>query len=365
MRIFAHRTITGSKNCRNDQPFTGSYDGAEYDISGLRVEIDSTIRSYGLFGMVNGSGVVLRNIRLQNPNVTGQWIVGGVAGVILGGNIMNCAVVGGSVTGDTNSNSIGGLIGSATNVNTVIEGSYATSRVASDAGNDRAGGLIGQLRPGTVVRNSYAGGAVDGGAGSDRVGGLVGYNGAATIENSYASGSVNGGGGIDQVGGLTGFNLIVSVTESSLTMNSYATGNVDGGADGDTVGGLVGVSEGGTIANSYATGNVNGGADDDIVGGLLGASSQFAATVTTSYHSGTITGETHQCHQRRIEPDGTPRSLVQLQCPTAPDATCGSLATGMTTYADWLTSDWNFGDVNTLPKVLVKGSSPAVEVGGQ
>ena len=62
------------------------------------------------------------------------------------------------------------------------------------------------------------------------------------------------------------------------------------------------------------------------------------------------------------------RTAAQLQCPIAPDATCdgegGTLADGATTYADWSTGDWDFGDVNTLPKVLVFGSATD-EVPGQ
>ena len=351
-----------SNTTMNDQPFTGSYDGAEHDISGLRVEIDSTIRSYGLFGMINGSGVVLRNIRLQNPNVTGQRFVGGMAGVILGGNIMNCAVMGGSVTDDTGSDAIGGLIGGMDGGG-MIEGSYATSRVGGGASGDSVGGLIGYIASASVVRNSYASGAVDGGTGNDQVGGLVGQNLGTTIENSYASGSVTGDTGRDQVGGLLGLTRTSNNILMAPVVNSYATGNVDGGADNDSVGGLVGTSLGGTIDNSYATGSVDGGADNDDVGGLLSANPILNATVTASYYSGTITGETSNTTN-----DGTARTPAQLQCPMAPTAGCdgagGTLAGGATTYAGWSTDNWDFGTVNNRPKVLVVGTA-IDEVGGQ
>ena len=56
------------------------------------------------------------------------------------------------------------------------------------------------------IISSYATGDPDGGSGhNDRVGGLVGKSEVvATITSSYATGSPSGGGGNDRVGGLVG-----------------------------------------------------------------------------------------------------------------------------------------------------------------
>ncbi len=239
-----------------ENPFTGSFDGGNYEISHLTIDRPDA-NNVGLFGYVGGSSKI-SNVKLVNVNVTGRYQVGGLVGLNHTGTITNCSSTG-SVTG---SSCVGGLVG--LNGATTIANSYATGDVV--AAGAEAGGLAGESC-GPVI-NSYATGNV---VGDHYVGGLAGlttYHG--DITNSYATGNVTG---TEEVGGLVG-------ESTGLITNSYATGNVTGTEE---VGGLVG-DNCEPITNSYATGNVVG---DDYVGGLAGYNSE---PITNSYASGSVTG---------------------------------------------------------------------------
>ncbi|HPM27663.1 MAG TPA: GLUG motif-containing protein [bacterium] len=239
-----------------ENPFTGSFDGGNYEISNLTIDRPDA-NNVGLFGYVGGSSKI-SNVKLVNVNVTGRYQVGGLVGLNHTGTITNCSSTG-SVTG---SSCVGGLVG--LNGATTIANSYATGDVV--AAGAEAGGLAGESC-GPVI-NSYATGNV---VGDHYVGGLAGlttYHG--DITNSYATGNVTG---TEEVGGLVG-------ESTGLITNSYATGNVTGTEE---VGGLVGDNSE-PIINSYATGNVVG---DDYVGGLAGYNSE---PITNSYASGSVTG---------------------------------------------------------------------------
>ena len=190
-----------------EEPFTGLFDGQEYEIRNLFIDRPG-VYGVGLFG-VTGEAFI-KNVVLVKVDVTGSDMCGGVVGEHQG-TLTNSHSTG-TVTGET---CVGGLVG---------------------------------INDGTVG-NSYFSGYVASGTAS---GGLVGANGGI-ITNSYSTGTMTGE---TCVGGLTGDNI-------GTVRNCYSTGNVTGES---YVGGLSGFS-GGIVRNSYATGNVTG---YDVVGGLLG-----------------------------------------------------------------------------------------------
>ena len=247
--------------------FTGTFDGNGKIISKLTIK--STGSYVGLFGFADGSHI--KNVKLEDVNVTGDYQVGGLVGDNKYGEITNSYATG-AVTG---TNYVGGLVGY--NYWGTVTCSYATGAVD---GNYCVGGLVAYNDCGEIT-NSYATGAV---AGDLSVGGLVGLNfdysdGTETITDSYASGDVTG---TEGVGGLVGSNYgsICSIT------NSYATGAVTGiGDDVADIGGLVGYNEG-VITNSYATGTVAGEA---YIGGLVGCND---GKIANSYAAGAVTGKT-------------------------------------------------------------------------
>ncbi|HOW37046.1 MAG TPA: GLUG motif-containing protein, partial [Candidatus Pacearchaeota archaeon] len=310
--------------------FTGSFQGNNYNISGLY--INNNTRDYsGLFGYVLGE---VKNVRLINVNITSKEFVGGIAGLYQGSaNLSNVHVSGeikatgyvGGLTGyleeniaildssseasiNSTSTYTGGLVGSSY-TGTIIENSHFTGNIQS-TGN-YAGGIAG-IFSGLRITNCYSTGNItttkayvggiagkfDGGAGatisnsnnsgnitasSSYVGGIVGLFGEGDVTNSHSTGHINGRG---YVGGLFG-----SFGEGDI-INSYATGNIDG--TDDCVGGLVGEFVIGQILGSNASGNVNSSAGW-YVGGLVGEfyeewGAGYAYLISNSHATGDVQG---------------------------------------------------------------------------
>ena len=194
-------------------PFSGTYNGAGYTISGLTIHRPSQI-SVGLFGQT-ASGSILENIGLVGGSIDGASLVGGLAGN--NGGTIDMSYSMGAVTGGSGGNDIGGLVGENT----------------------------------SIVELSYATGPVTGGSGSSSVGGLIGNNLSGTVEMSYATGAVTGGNSSSAIGGLVGSN-------SSTVTTTYSTGAVTSGSGSLFLGGLVGLDAGSTIASYYATTSASG-----------------------------------------------------------------------------------------------------------
>ncbi|MCT7472655.1 beta strand repeat-containing protein [Aliarcobacter cryaerophilus] len=148
--------------------FTGTFDGLGFTISNLYIN-RPTQSDIGLFGYTNNA--TIKNIGLNNVDITGNSYVGGLLGYKYGGTISN-SYSSGSVNGNLY---IGGLVGF--NENGIISNSYATGSVN---GNYTIGGLVGYSYG--TISNSYATGSVNG---DYSIGGLVGYNYSGTISNSF------------------------------------------------------------------------------------------------------------------------------------------------------------------------------------
>lgn len=274
---------------RSNAPFRGNFDGNGFVISGLTIDLASN--AVGLFGNT-GIESAIRNVKLDNVNVTGLNSTGGLVGAnkgLIANSYVTGQVNGGDYTGGlvgyngvtvANANAIvrdsfaiadvtgaygsGGLAGSNTGT---IANSYATG----DAKGDYAvGGLVGD-NDGTVSRSYATGTLLDG----QCIGGLVGNN-AGIINDSFATGEVNGS---FSTGGLTGYNY------GSIS-RSYSTGDVYGYQH---VGGLVSNLEvAGTISDSFATGDVSG---DYYVGGLIGFDIENSTgAYSNSFAGGNVSG---------------------------------------------------------------------------
>ena len=249
----------------SSQPFTGTLDGAGHSVSGIY--INSGTDYQGLVGVL-GSGGALQNLGVKASYIKGSNFVGGVCGMNMMGNVINC-YNSGSVAGT--GGYVGGLCGEnyATVTNCYNSGSLA--------GSEGVGGLCG-MNSGTVT-NCYNTGSVEG---DYSVGGVCGMNMMGNVINCYNSGSVAGTGGY--VGGLCGQNY-------ATVTNCYNTGSVSGNM---YVGGVCGTNGGGNVTNCYNTGKVTGSNDvggvagDIQVGGVCGYN---YATVTNCYYlTGTATG---------------------------------------------------------------------------
>lgn len=273
--------------------FASSFDGNGYKISNLK--ISGTQDEQGLFyGLDNGG--TIKNVSLENVDISGGNNVGALVGNVTRGTINNCNASG-SVTGT--GFQIGGLIGSYT-YPANLENCYANVDVK---GNNCVGGLVGIAGSSRTIKKCFATGNVTGSA--DKVGGLVGNADYTNIENCYATGKISG---TSNVGGLVGSGKNIA--------DSYATGKVTG--SGENVGGLAGQAHGitssyakGDVINSgrytgglvgnlnnnsnitdcHATGNVTVTSSNQYVGGIVG---NTAGNLTNCYATGDITATDSQ-----------------------------------------------------------------------
>jgi beta-lactam-binding protein with PASTA domain len=237
--------------------FMGTFDGNGYTIFNLTIAASSQ-DFVGLFGYVGTDGQV-KNLGMENVDITGNLNVGSLVGHSYRGTITSCHATG-RVNG---ANEIGGLVGY--NYGPILS-CYANIAVS---GNFSIGGIAG--RNDASITSCYATGSVNGQ--HSTVGGLVGMNSSGIVTFCYASGSVYGE---DSVGGLVGANYV----HGSIT-SCYASGSVSGV---DYVGGLVGDNYYTSITSCYATGSVNG---NESVGGLAGDNS---GKITSSYAAGSVIG---------------------------------------------------------------------------
>lgn len=232
------------------QPYTGTFDGGNHTITGLKIDQSGT-DNVGLIGRL-GSGGKVQDVTLTEVNVTGGTYVGGIAGQT-DGTVENCSV-NGTVTGQ---NQTGGIVGQ--NFST-ISGCSAEGTVT---GNINVGGISGLCVP------NY-----DTGTGS-----LIG----STIEGCHSTAAVSG---ISSVGGVLG-----NLGNNSFLMACYSTGNVTvTSTDGSFVGGVVGINSQGTVTGCYhATGEITslGGGR---IGGIVGEN--YIGTVAACYWENNLSSGT-------------------------------------------------------------------------
>ena len=212
------------------RPYTGTFDGGTYTITGLTVTGSNEYA--GLFGRIGSGGtvknVVLKDVQIESDNQYG--CVGGVAGNS-DGNIENC-----SVSGSVSSrHTAGGVVGQQFGGSITLCGSSATVK-----GTGEVGGVAGKTDNSATLTACYATGNVTFERASTIntfAGGVVGFNGTGSILTAcYATGNVTGTGtgtGSCYVGGITGDN-----SSGTLTACYHATGTVSG-PDGAT-GGVTG-----------------------------------------------------------------------------------------------------------------------------
>ena len=165
-------------NASNDLAFTGVFEGNGNTLSNLFIN-RSTTDYAGLFGHVFGE---VRNVGLVAADVTGRNNVGALVGWNEARTVTG-AWVSGSVSGVGN---VGGLVGQNHGSVTV---SYSTADVTGTGGD--VGGLVGYNGEFGAVEDAWASGAVSGGSNGDNVGGLVGAN-VGTVQASYSTGAVSG-----------------------------------------------------------------------------------------------------------------------------------------------------------------------------
>jgi len=225
--------------------FDGNYNGNGYKISNLTINRTSE-SNIGLFGNTNGA--TIKNVTLENVNVTGSSQVGSLIGIANNSNtgkyIDNCRVLSGNVT--SLGNDAGGLIGQS--FSSEISKSFVNAIVSGAANN--AGGLVAYLTGGKISE-SFTNGEVKFTADAWYLGGLVGLvTTSADIRNCYSTSKVTGASGSQRIGGLIG------KIDTSLLLNSYSVGLVTGGSGFQ--GAIIGESSSSTQSGNYYNSETSG-----------------------------------------------------------------------------------------------------------
>jgi len=204
--------LTGQMNSGSEISgctFDGAVTGTGDHVGGIAGHVNNgTVSDCAATGSVTGNnrvgGLVGHNafgggvITGSNASmiVTGNLNVGGLVGYNQDA-LIELSYSSGAVTGNEN---VGGLAGLSQWSSAMIRLCFSESDVTGSGGSrDQIGGLVGNLNQGTV-ENCYARGSV---TGNNRVGGLVGQvDGSGKVINSFSAGAVTGDGG--QTGGLIG-----------------------------------------------------------------------------------------------------------------------------------------------------------------
>lgn len=96
----------------SDGKFSGTFDGREHKISNLTVSTEGTA-SAGLFA--NAQGGLIKNLTLENVNITGHYKTGAIVGDGICAKVENCHVIGGTITATpynkNDANNVGGIVG--------------------------------------------------------------------------------------------------------------------------------------------------------------------------------------------------------------------------------------------------------------
>ena len=365
--------------------FTGSFDGNDYNISGVS---SSGYQYAGLFGYVENAdisnvGVLVGNISSSSSS---DSYSGGLVGYADYSEISNSyAVVEGGISSDYNS---GGLVGYASrspisNSYAVVEGSISSSSSSSgfsasgglvgwtfispisnsyvvvagsisssSSGSSYSGGLVGLAYNGSPISNSYAvvAGSISSSSSSyssstySYSGGLVGYADYSEISNSYAvvarsiSSSSSSSDSYSYSGGLVGFAdsngpisnsyavVAGSISSSSSSSSSYSYSS-------SYSGGLVGLASYSPISNSYAVvgGSISSTSGSSSSGGLVGYANDNSPISNSYYRASRKSSEGTFTNTL-----GTSQTLAELRRLTA-DAT------------GWDEVVWDFGTNNDLP----------------
>lgn len=92
--------------------FSGTFDGCEHKISNLNVSTEGRA-SAGLFA--NAQSSLIKNLTLENVNISGHYKTGAIVGDGLCAKVENCHVIGGTITStpynNDDANNVGGIVG--------------------------------------------------------------------------------------------------------------------------------------------------------------------------------------------------------------------------------------------------------------
>ena len=211
-------TAIGTKD--NATSFQGVYDGDNKVIKGLLINQPNG-NYQGLFGRAYKA--TIKNVAIENCDITAKDYVGGVCGSANTTNISNCQVSGAIKTVDGVNGSIhGGIVGYVYS-NSISNCVNTASVTGNDAQCAHYGGIVGELWSATIS-DCFNAGNVEG---TSYVGSIVGVKYTSSISNNYHSVTTTGGVGADGIATGTdqdGAEIVAKITAAEgVTLTLPAT----------------------------------------------------------------------------------------------------------------------------------------------
>jgi hypothetical protein len=159
--------------------------GAESISSATMSGIDGWGSEEAIGGLVNSTSGTVKNLKIENPVVSGAGLQLGIFANSFGGTLENCAVSGTTgtlaYTKNSTSGAVGGLVGSANAA--TIRNCYVSLASMTTVNSQRFGGAIGNIDGGGTYENIYT---VGGGTAAPRHG-LIGYLGNyGNVRNNWS-----------------------------------------------------------------------------------------------------------------------------------------------------------------------------------
>lgn len=261
--IFDESSVVWTPIGTETSPFTGTFDGGEYRISGVYLP-DTEANYTGLFGSV-GTGGTVKNIFLESSRINGYNYSGGIAGWNEG-TIENCF----NYSAIHSMYYTGGIAGA--NRGTI----RTCGNVGDVEGYNYSGGVTGANNGGSVT-SCFNKGKV---TGMQRTGGILGTN-YGVIRSCYNNGRVEGA---VSVGGLVGYQNSGDVNGFSAC---YNIGYVKGAQQ---VGAVVGYMQNGTLTYCYYD-TERSGVSDSANGTAGKTTAQMAEPTTITSFTGFSSSE--------------------------------------------------------------------------
>ncbi|MCL2063966.1 MAG: T9SS type A sorting domain-containing protein [Candidatus Cloacimonetes bacterium] len=280
-------------------PFRGNYDGNGFYINNLTINVpvfeywDEQVET-GFFGRIEFS--TLKNMNLQNVDISGWSWIGGFVGVAQHSTIENCFISGEIVSkGNVQLfSTVGGVAGAMSN--THIKDCFSSSNIISNTPHltlyNAVGGIVGTAHSSNIEKSISMGDVID----SDYagyVGGIIGYSVATTIKECISIGNVSAEGQeVQFAGGIAGV-----VLEGSNIISCFSSGNVIASSKGNlhfksvAAGGIAGIvvsnniirycySEGTVEARSLETDMINAGG---VAGGIESSTIEYSYSKNSLY----------------------------------------------------------------------------------
>ena len=312
----------------SETPFEGIYDGNNYKIDNLKLANEKD--NIGIFSVNKGK---IKNIIIENCNMSLNYTkVGTIAG-INNGKIINCVANSGSINtnADNDGSRIGGIIGQNGEGGEVVN---CANNISVAAEYKLVGGIVGYNLGGNI-ENCKNYGEI---SGPTQVGGIAGdseglnENNIVNVKNCTNYAKITGDGRLNyesSIGGIVGTNFVYSALENNINEGEIVSdGSMSGGIAGSNsymitncknegniqmiydkqiqvqreIGGIVGRNAGLT-ENCINVANIQGLNDiTDFIGGVTGTSFsanvdeygfKYGGKIEQCYNSGNISGNNY------------------------------------------------------------------------